>query len=549
MALSKRKSGTEHDLSMAILDGKDLIEAGWRPSPRFAEMLAASREAEARGVQDRAYLLKLLARDFPKDADAKPGPRDEPLPFAEAIEATCEEDAANIAAVRRAMGQLLRTPVIEAGAIMPDACPAGPGEAVIPVGGAIAARHAILPGAHSSDICCSMYATVFRAEGTTGALLDALMASTRFGAGGRAPQDQVAHPVTDEPVWSNRFLSGLEGHARMHLADQGDGNHFAFIGKLTLGPALTGALAAAGHDEIARPLHDALRQDEEAYVLVTHHGSRGLGAHVYKRGFQAALEETDRIASGIPKAAAWLDTRTPRGQEYWEALQYVSRWTRANHQCIHARFLERAAAARITEFGNEHNFVWQRGDLFLHGKGATPAWRDDAGRPLLGLIPLNMAAPILLTLGRDQAEYLSFCPHGAGRNRSRTATMRDYRKEDGSPDERRIAQAIANTTRGLDIRWYYGKADLSESPIGYKSAAQVREQIGRFGLGDVVGEIQPLGCIMAGDPGPKPWLRERELTPKQKRAIEHRAGRRKNRQSLVHWADGEDEDDGVDTFR
>src|SRR5690606_26594746 len=130
----------------------------------------------------------------------------------------------------------------------------------------------------------------------------------------------------------------------------------------------------------------------------------------------------------------------------------------------------------------------------------------------------------------------------AGRNRSRTATLREFRKTNGETDEAAVAKAVADTTQGLDIRWYYGKADLSESPLGYKPAAQVRAQIEQFGLADVAAEITPLGCIMAGDPGPRPWQRRQDiLTPKQKRQMEHRSDRRKDRQSLRKWEDGEEE--------
>lgn len=529
-----------------MITGKDLIEAGWQPGPQFPDLLVAARALEAKGINDPAYIIKLLERDFEK-ADPFLYQREEPLAHSEAIEATCELDESNIDAVRRFMRQLLRTPVIEAGAIMPDACPAGAGEAVIPVGGAISVKNAILPAAHSADICCSMYASVFECNESTAKMLDALTESTRFGFGGRKPDQRVHHPVLDESVWSNKFLDGLEEHAAMHIADQGDGNHFAYIGKLRITRSFIGALTNAGHDDIARHLHDRAgdRLDDTDgvtyYTLVTHHGSRGLGAHVYKRGHKAAIRETDRIAKGIPKAAAWLDTETPIGQEYWEALQYVGRWTKANHQSIHARFLEFAGADRITEFGNEHNFVWQRGDQFLHGKGATPAWKDEDGRPLLGLIPLNMAAPILVTLGRDNEEFLSFAPHGAGRNQSRTATLRQFRKDNGDIDEKSVAKAIQKATEGLDIRWYYGKGDLSESPVGYKPASQVKEQIEKFGLADVAAEVTPLGCIMAGDPGPRPWEKKDHLTPKQKRQIEHRSDRRKSRQRMQHWEDMTDE--------
>ncbi|MEM1441619.1 MAG: RtcB family protein [Verrucomicrobiota bacterium] len=520
--------------------GKDLIEAGWQSGPKFKELLEAARALEAKGVTDPAYILKHLERDFEKE-DPMLLRREEPLPFSEAIEATCELDEKNIDAVRRQMNQLLRTPILEAGAVMPDACPAGSAEATIPVGGAISAKNAILPAAHSADICCSMYASIFECGESTSKMLDAVVDSTRFGFGGRKPEDRVYHPVLEESVWSNPFLKGLEEHAAMHLADQGDGNHFAFVGKIRVTRAFVDSLSEAGHETIAQHLHDRAgsRLDDTDgvtfHTLVTHHGSRGLGAQLYKRGHKAAIRETACVAKGIPKAAAWLDTETEVGADYWEALQYVGRWTLANHQSIHKRFLEKSGAEKVTEFGNEHNFVWKRGDQFLHGKGATPAWKDEEGRPLLGLIPLNMAAPILVTLGRDNEDYLSFAPHGAGRNQSRTATMRAFKKDNGEVDEKAVKQVIADATQGLDIRWFYGKGDLSESPVGYKPASQVRDQIHHFELADVVAEVTPLGCLMAGDGGPQPWRRKDHLSPKQLRQIEHRAERRKTRQATKNW--------------
>ncbi len=530
---------------MALFNGHDILAAGWPPGPHMAKILEAARAMEEKGIVDPAYALKLLRRDFPLPS-SKLEMRAQAADLAEAIAATCPEDEKNIGAVRRFMRELLRTPVIDRGAVMPDACPAGSEAATIPVGGAIAVRNAIIPSAHSADICCSMYATFYRSELSVSDQLDRLVASTRFGMGGRKEEDWVPHPVLEESVpRTNPFLTGLERHARMHMADQGDGNHFAYLGKVSFTREALDQYEAAGHGDFARQLQDASGGRFEYQVLVTHHGSRGIGAQVYKRGQNAALHYTKRVADGVPAAAAWLDYGEPEGQAYWEALQYVSRWTLANHQSIHARFLERIGARAIATMGNEHNFVWKRGDFFLHGKGATPAWKDDAGRPLAGLIPLNMAAPVLMVLGRDNAEYLSFAPHGAGRNLSRTALVKPYRKEDGQLDERRVADIVKSATTGLDIRWFCGKPDLSESPMGYKPAAQVKEQIQHFGLADVVAEIHPLGCIMAGDAGPRPWQRlKEELTPKQKRQIEHRADRRILKQHLRHGdlSGGEEED-------
>ncbi len=477
-----------------------------------------------RGVRDSKYLLKLLARDVPKSA-ARLGPRPDPAPLAEAISAGSEEDEDNIAKARRPMHELLRMPRVVRGALMPDACPAGAAPATIPVGGAIAAEGAILPAAHSSDICCSVHCTLFRSGSDVAELLDAAVAATRFGPGKRPPDDRVHHAVIDEPVWGNPFLAGLHEHAAGHMADQGDGNHFVFLGKVEFPPAAIAALEAGGQSGLAATLRSAAPAADrpfESLALVTHHGSRGLGAQVFKRGHAAAIKHTAREAERVPDAAAWLDIDTPEGAAYWEALGYVGRWTAANHGSIHARFLERAGATGVAAFGNEHNFVWRRGSQFLHGKGATPAWRGEDGSALLGLIPLNMAEPVLVTLGRDNADYLSFSPHGAGRNRSRTATRKRYR------DPAAAARALADSTRGIDVRWFCGRPDLSESPLGYKPAAQVKEQIAGFGLADVVAEIAPLGSVMAGEVPKR--RRGDELTPKQLRQIGHRSERRKQRQ-------------------
>ena len=172
---------------------------------------------------------------------------------------------------------------------------------------------------------------------------------------------------------------------------------------------------------------------------------------------------------------------------------------------------------------------------YYHGKGATPAWPDEQGRPALGLIPLHMAAPILLVLGRDNAEFLSFAPHGAGRNVSRRAAVKPWREEDGTIDSKVLRRLVAEQTQGLDIRWWHGKPDLSETPLAYKPASQVITRIQQFGLAEIVAEIQPLGCVMAGDAGPRPWAGELELTPRQKRQTGHRADRRRQHQSLTHW--------------
>ncbi|MEM7011414.1 MAG: RtcB family protein, partial [Verrucomicrobiota bacterium] len=347
------------------ITGQELVEAGWAEGTDFAPMLEELETLAARGVTERKYALKLLARKFPKDQHLLTM-REEPEPFSEAIEAQSEVEEENLGKVRRFMKDLMRCPVVEGGAIMPDACPAGSQPATIPVGGAVAARNAILPAGHGHDICCSMYATFFTTENdNVSAMMDHLVDSTRFGPGGRPPEDRVHHPVVDEPVWENKFLAGLRDHAVVHMADQGDGNHFAYLGKVSFNDEALAKVDAAGHNEVLDAIRQLPEEAREVYALVTHHGSRGLGSQVYRRGINAAVKQTEKIAKGIPEAASWLSLDTEEGAAYWEALQYVGRWTKANHQSIHARFLERVQGTALGEFGNEHNFIWRRGEMFL----------------------------------------------------------------------------------------------------------------------------------------------------------------------------------------
>ena len=469
------------------IKARDLIAAGWHEGRRLGAALRRVRDLESSGLP-RPDVLARLEQEFPKQLPVIL-PRHEPSPLAEAIEVESPAEVASVATARARMQELLHMPVVKRGVIMPDACPTGGGPATIPVGGAIEVENAILPGAHSADICCSMFASFFPANHPVGEMMDHLQKTTHFGPGGRPRGYQMTSAVLEEPVWDNPFLTGLRSRAQDFMGTQGDGNHFAYLGRVEFTEAQRAALESAGQTGLAEWI---TRREGAFNVLVTHHGSRGLGADVYKRGHLAARQWCDENAKDIPGGAVWLPGDSPEGRDYWEALQYVGRWTRENHAQIHAAFLRRLGQRALVQIGNEHNFVWKRGDTYLHGKGATPAWRAGTGQPLPGLIPLNMAREILLVLGSDNDQFLSFCPHGAGRNLSRIAMLAPYKDADGNLDPARVRQTLAETTGGLDIRWFCGAPDLSESPPAYKDATKVKAQIARFNLATVVGEIQPL---------------------------------------------------------
>ncbi len=520
-------------LTVTTITKQFLIEAGWADSPQLNEIISHAKHLiETKGVSTQKYLFKSLKRDFP-GSYATLAMRDVPAPLSLAIEADTPAAIKNLAIAKKQITELLRCPVVSSGVLMPDACPAGNAPASMPVGGAIAVENAVIPAAHSADICCSLLATFYHTDLPATEQVDTLMKHTRFGPGGRDKKDQILHPVLDEPVWMNPFLKGLQPKAASHIADQGDGNHFAFIGEISITPEFITTLEENDYSELA----DQLSVRDHWHVIVTHHGSRSIGATLYTRGLEAAIRHTRTHATGIPDEAAWLSMETKEGQQYWDALQYVSRWTKANHQSIHQHFIAAIGSEPVAEIGNEHNFVWKKtGEkTYLHGKGATPAWENSEGHPLLGLIPLNMAEPILLTLGSNNTEHMSFSPHGAGRNMARRAMLRRYTKSKKKGfDQNLLEQDIAEGTEGIEVRWYQGRPDVTETPIGYKPAATVREQIKRYGLAQVIGEILPLASIMSG----RAETYEKPLTPKQLRQMQHRKERRKS--NSKDWLDDDE---------
>ena len=383
------------------------------------------------------------------------------------IAAENQEDRENISAVHRAMKELMRIPTVVAGAIMPDACPTG-SRGEMPVGGVVATKEAIHPGFHSSDICCSMAMSVFSGDFAPSRLLDAGMKISHFGPGGR-PYSHDLQPSDDllGQFESNRLLGTMIDAAKRQFATQGDGNHFFYVGRVRS----TGQVA-----------------------LVTHHGSRKPGAMLYRLGMDIAEDWRRKLAPETPKHAAWIPSETDEGREYWAALQIIRSWTKKNHFAIHEGVAKLLGLKVADRFWNEHNFVFRKPDgLFYHAKGATPAfpyWAADAAD--YTLIPLNMAEPILIARGLNADNGLGFAPHGAGRNFSRTAYIRQH-------DGRNEADVMAEQTRDIDARFFCGIPDISELPGAYKNADSLRRQIDDYGLARIVDTIEPIGCIMAGD--------------------------------------------------
>jgi RNA-splicing ligase RtcB len=440
------------------ITGKTLIELGFKPSKWFNEALSYANSNNLEGQALIEYLFSMAPRVYEPHKSA--------VHFYKNIKAESEEENRNLINVLSTMEELMKTPTISKGAVMPDACPTG-GIGQIPVGGVVAAENAIHPSMHSADICCSVMMTSFGFCDPK-KVLEAAHSITHFGGGGRKDLFDLPRGF-EEKMLSDYFLSDDRSKilAKTQLGTQGDGNHFLFVG---------------------------LSRNTGETIMVTHHGSRGLGASLFAKGMKVAETFRKEISPKTNVHNAWIPYSEESGKNYWESLQLVREWTKLNHEVLHQATCDILRIDPFVRFWNEHNFVFKDGNTFYHAKGATPL--DDKFVPDshegLRLIPLNMSEPVLIVKGETTENNMGFAPHGAGRNISRSEHIRNKAGKT-------IQELFANETKGLDIRFFSKHIDISELPSAYKNAQNVKDQMKEFGLGEVVDEIIPYGCIMAGD--------------------------------------------------
>ena len=444
---------------MKNITGKELIEMGYRPGAWFKTAIKHANELNLSGEE----LTKFLDEASPTIVDLHA----EPMPYYKNIEGDNEIEISNVEKVCLTMDRVMRTPTAINGAVMPDACPTG-AVGQIPVGGVVVTKDAIHAAMHSADVCCSVMMTSFGMVDPK-SVLNAAHSITHFGGGGRTDSFFDLPSELEDRIKDNYYIKSKRSQllAKTHLGTQGDGNHFLYVGR---------------------------SEQTGETIMVTHHGSRGFGANLFKQGMQAAEKFRREISPQTQKTNAWIPYSERQGQEYWDALQVVRDWTKLNHEVLHQATCEKLNVDPHLRFWNEHNFVFKEEDKFYHAKGATPLHDKFVPDSYEGLrlIPLNMSEPILVVKGETTENNLGFAPHGAGRDISRSQHIRNN-------SDRTIEEIFAQETKGLDVRFYSGHIDISELPSAYKNAAKVQEQMKKFGLGEVVDHILPYGCIMAGN--------------------------------------------------
>jgi len=366
------------------------------------------------------------------------------------------------------MDVAMKLPITVAGALMPDAHQ-GYG---LPIGGVLAAKNAVIPYGVGVDIGCRMALSIYdipeiHFEDNRAKYQRELIAHTKFGAGqGFHGQYKSDHEILDTDEFNlTPFIKNLKDKAWSQLGTSGGGNHFVEFGIIEF----------AQKDEI-------LNIEKGKYIaLLTHSGSRGMGANIADRYTKLAKEKTK-----LPREAvnlAYLDMNSQEGQEYWIAMNLAGDYASACHQVIHEKMAKAIGANVLAKVENHHNFAWKEiwngEEVIVHRKGATPA-----GTGVMGIIPGSMTAPGFLVRGKGEANAINSASHGAGRQMSRTQAIKTITKN----QMRDVLKDHGVTLIG---------AGKDEAPMAYKDINLVMDS--QKELIDVVAKFTPKIVRMADD--------------------------------------------------
>ena len=352
----------------------------------------------------------------------------------------------------------LKLPISVAGALMPDAH-SGYG---LPIGGVLATDNAVIPYGVGVDIGCRMSLSIFDLpasyfKGKEHQLEAILKDNTKFGMN-EVHASRVDHDVFYKSEFQDiPLLKNLLPKAYKQLGSSGGGNHFVEFGIA----------------KIDNPENEWKLGAGEYFAVLSHSGSRGLGANIAKHYTYLATKQCP-----LPKNVqhlAWLDLNTHDGQEYWLAMNLAGEYAKACHDDIHRRIAKAIGKRVVVTIENHHNFAWKEmvngHECIVHRKGATPAAQGQ-----LGIIPGSMTAPGYIVKGKGNAESLNSASHGAGRLFSRAKCKSTFTQSE-----------IKKVLKAHDVTLIGGNID--EAPMAYKDITKVMGN--QTDLVEVLGTFTP----------------------------------------------------------
>ena len=250
-------------------------------------------------------------------------------------------------------------------------------------------------------------------------------------------------------------------------------------------------------------------------TIMIHSGSRGLGYQICDDYAKGMIQCLNKYNINVPdKQLASSPINSPEGKAYLSAMKCAANYAWVNRQCL--MYLMREVFENIfnkswSDLGlnlvydvahniakmEKHKVNGKEKILCVHRKGATrafpphhpeiPSAYKESGQPVI--IPGDMGSYSYVLAGMPNAmeETFGSACHGAGRNLSRSAAIRQCRG-------RQIDRELFNKS-GIIIR-AKGRSTLAEeAPEAYKDVEQVVNVVHETGIAKKVARFKPLGVI------------------------------------------------------
>lgn len=253
---------------------------------------------------------------------------------------------------------------------------------------------------------------------------------------------------------------------------------------------------------------------ERQVCVMIHSGSRGLGYQVCDDALHRLRTTPQKYGIDLPdRQLVCAPIESPEGREYLGAMRAAANFAWCNRQLLmcQAREVFEAVfgqpwqqlqmnlvydvAHNIAKF-EEHEVAGRKKKVWVHRKGATRAFPPghpevpdmyrQIGQPVIIPGDMGRASWVLVGQPGSMAHTFGSACHGAGRQLSRTAAVRQA-------EGRRIDLELAE--RGVIARARSWRGLAEEQPEAYKDVDQVVDVVHRAGLASKVARMRPIGVI------------------------------------------------------
>lgn len=385
----------------------------------------------------------------------------------------------------------------------------------LPIGGVMASKNIISPGAVGYDINCGVRLLTTELETKT---LQAKLTDLIKNLGNTIPKGREKKKLYNFskkefkkilkqglPYLCNRLNYGFNNDIK---ASESQGCFSAAkVDKvsnkaLKRGSTQLGSLGSGNHfveiQKVAEIYQPTTQLFKGQLVFMIHSGSRGLGHQIASDYIAEAKNIAQQNNTSIPNEnLAYFKADSKAGQDYFAAMSAAANFAFANRQLMTDTLRQIVSKnlnlppekitlyqdiAHNTVRKETHNLDEQQKDLFIHRKGACYLPENNTA-----LLPGSMGtASYIIEAKNTKANKLSFysTAHGAGRKMSRRQAKREITTQKHQASIAKIELVTNDSKNAID-----------ESPLAYKNINSVIDSLNQSGIATPIAKVKPLAVI------------------------------------------------------